>query len=135
MDVVSHTVVELLATTTNRPSGVIAAGRPIGSVTVVESSRVTPDSISRQRRLTAELDEFKARSLAQLKNNTYLPFVLMIGEYESPFPGPVPLLLMLTRVVVPARRSRRNKSDLLFVSPLTRSDARLVNATYRPSGV
>jgi len=75
-------------------------------------------------------------------NTTTEPSLEMPGESQTPFgwllfPAPVsiwpPALVRLTRSVTCASRSRRYTSLEPFVSPATRSEAQLSNATKRPS--
>jgi hypothetical protein len=54
------------------------------------------------------------------------------GSETALAPSPT-FLLALTISVVRAARSRRNTSSVLLVSPSTRFDAELWNATYFPS--
>ena len=63
------------------------------------------------------------KSLALLSKSTNCPFVEIPVGNESPLPPPFPAMFTLTRVVVLARRSRRNTLNrrgstelLLFVS-------------------
>jgi hypothetical protein len=74
------------------------------------------------------------RFVASLTNATKRPSAEIEGREEPSEPSlcapPGPTL---TRSVVPETRSRTKTSAHPFVSPATRFEARLRNATYRPS--
>ena len=73
------------------------------------------------------------RSEASLSKSRVEPSALIIGLVESLFPVPNPSRAALRRMVRLRTRSRRKTSLALFVSPGTRSEARLRKITWRPS--
>ena len=74
----------------------------------------------------------ETRLLASLANETFDPSSLSVVRIERLL-ACTPAELTLTRVVVPATRSRTKMSCWLFVSPATRLVATLAKATTSPS--
>jgi hypothetical protein len=72
------------------------------------------------------------RLVAWLSKATKRPSAESCGSKLSRSPR-LPLVLELTSVVVPAWASRTKMSELTFVSPRTRFEARLSKAMMRPS--
>src|ERR1043166_3645796 len=96
-----------------------------------ETSSVFPVFISCTNTSGAPFVSPATRLEAQLVKHTYRPSAV-IDEYAlSPFPW-APLEATETRVVLPVTRSWTNTSACLFVSPVTRFGAQLVNDTKRP---
>src|SRR5213078_3153965 len=83
------------------------------------------------------------KSLALLSKQAYRPFVEIPVGIESPFPPPVPVKFTLTKVVVPAARSRKkilrcgatSTGSALPLLVVTRLLAALEKSTKRPSAL
>src|SRR5439155_6529499 len=112
-----------------RPSGVVEAPR----TPVLVRAEVSPACRSRRKRFSVPVNEPAAKSVALLRNRTYLPPPITLEEYEALVPGPVPLRFQLTSAVVEACKSRMKTSSFLLLSPGTKLSALLVKTTYRPS--
>ena len=104
-------------------------GAPLG---VRDTSVVVPATTSRRNTSVCPFPSLATRLEAVEANATKRPSFETSHSSLGPFAW-TPPAPTLTRTVVSSTRSRRNTSSTPFVSPGTRSGARLENTTYRPS--
>src|SRR5579859_6543436 len=92
---------------------------------------VVPFCRSRSKTSTALFVSPETRLDAELENTTYRPSLLRDGSAETPAAGE-PFVSTLTRLFVPAFRSRTKTSRYPFVSLATRLSASPSKTIYRP---
>jgi hypothetical protein len=126
---------EVLAKVTNRPPAEIADVKhvpsPSAPAELTLTRSVTPCSRSRTKVSMRPFVSPLTRFVARLWKTTKRPSEEILASELTLSPC-VPVELTLTSWVVPNTRSRTKTSRSPFVSPATRFDASLSNATKRP---
>src|SRR5262249_39101757 len=116
-----------------RPTDPITGTQPKLFVLAVQYVEIAPVQVlsSRNTSRTAFVS-LSTRFVALLSNTTNVPSADIAGALLVELPSN-PNELMLQREVAPACKSRTNTSSAPLVSPGTRLEAWLLNATRRPS--